>query len=81
MLILDFPGSQVVGNSPTNAGDMDSIPGLGRCHVPQIPSLPCELQLLSPNTTTRRACALQQEKPPRQEAYALQQMVAPGCCS
>ena len=33
--LKDFPGSQVVKNLPANAGDMDSIPGLGRFHVPQ----------------------------------------------
>ena len=27
---MGFPGSQVVENTPANAGDMDSIPGLGR---------------------------------------------------
>ena len=30
----DFPGDTVVKNPPVNAGDMDSIPGPGRCHVP-----------------------------------------------
>ena len=30
----DFPGGPVVKNSPSNAGDMDSIPGWGtRSHV------------------------------------------------
>ena len=28
--LKDFPGSSVVKNLPVNAGDMDSIPGLGR---------------------------------------------------
>ena len=27
-----FPGGPVVKNSPANAGDTGSIPGLGRCH-------------------------------------------------
>ena len=31
----DFPGGAVVGNLPANAGDMGSIPGLGRSHMPQ----------------------------------------------
>ena len=34
-LIRDFPGGTVVKNPPANAGDMDSIPGLGRTHMPQ----------------------------------------------
>ena len=31
----DFPGGTVNKNPPANAGDMGSIPGLGRFHVPQ----------------------------------------------
>ena len=31
----DFPGGAVVKNLPVNAGDMDSIPGLQRSHMPQ----------------------------------------------
>ena len=30
-----FPGGSVVKNSPANAGDMCSIPDLGRSHMPQ----------------------------------------------
>ena len=30
----DFPGGPVVKNLPTNAGDMSSVPGLGRSHMP-----------------------------------------------
>ena len=30
---LDFPGDTVVENSPANAGDMGSIPGLGGFHM------------------------------------------------
>ena len=30
----DFPGSTMVKNPPANAGDMGSIPGLGRFHMP-----------------------------------------------
>ena len=30
-----FPGGAVVKNPPANAGDMGSIPGLGRSHMPQ----------------------------------------------
>ena len=31
---LGFPGGSVVKNPPANAADTDSIPGLGRSHVP-----------------------------------------------
>ena len=31
----DVPGSPVVKNLPANAGDMSSIPGLGRFHMPR----------------------------------------------
>ena len=31
----DVPGGPVVKNPPANAGDMGSIPVLGRFHVPQ----------------------------------------------
>ena len=31
----DFPGGAVVKNLPANAGDTDSIPGLGRSHMPR----------------------------------------------
>ena len=31
----DFPGGTVVKNLPANAGDMGSIPGLGRFHMPR----------------------------------------------
>ena len=30
----DFPGGTVVGSPPANAGDMGSIPGTGRSHMP-----------------------------------------------
>ena len=29
---LDFPGNTTIKNPPTNAGDIGSIPGLGRFH-------------------------------------------------
>ena len=38
-IFRDLPGGLVVKNLPANAGDMDSIPGLGRPHVPQGNSL------------------------------------------
>ena len=31
---LDFTGGPVVKNLPDNAGDMSSVPGLGRFHMP-----------------------------------------------
>ena len=31
--LIDFPGGTVVKNMPANAGDMGSIPGLGRSHM------------------------------------------------
>ena len=31
----NFPGGAVVKNLPANAGDMGSIPGLGRSHMPR----------------------------------------------
>ena len=31
----DFPGGTVVKNPPANTGDMGSIPGLGRSHMPR----------------------------------------------
>ena len=30
----DLPGGTVDGNPPANAGDMGSIPGPGRSHMP-----------------------------------------------
>ena len=32
---LDFPGGSVVKNLPASAGDIGSIPGPGRSHMPQ----------------------------------------------
>ena len=31
----DFPGGTMVKNPPANAGDMGSIPGPGRSHMPR----------------------------------------------
>ena len=33
--IRDLPAGPVVKNPPANAGDMGSIPGLGRSHMPR----------------------------------------------
>ena len=77
----DFPGGAVVKNLPANAGDMGSIRGPGRSHIPwsnkaRVPQLlslhsrACAPQLLSPRAATTEACAPrarapQQEKPPQ----------------
>ena len=34
-LFWGFPGGSVVKNPPANAGDMDSVPGRGRSHMPR----------------------------------------------
>ena len=34
MISRDFSGSPVIENPPCNAGDMGSIPGKGRSHMP-----------------------------------------------
>ena len=36
-----FPGGSVVKNAPANAGDMGSIPGPGRSHMPGAAKLAC----------------------------------------
>ena len=64
----------MVKNLPANAGDTGSTPDLGRSHMPRsnescVPQLVglCsraqELKLL--RAAGRRACTLQQEKPPQ----------------
>ena len=37
----DFPGGSVVKNPLANAGDMGSIPALGRSHMPWKQLSPC----------------------------------------
>ena len=32
---VDFPSGPVVKNQPENAGDMGTVPGPGRFHLPQ----------------------------------------------
>ena len=49
----DFPDGPVVKNSPASAGDMGSILGLGRCHVPQ--SNYCSLHALDPVPCNKRS--------------------------
>ena len=85
----------MVKNPPANAGDMGSIPGLGRSHMPQsnearapqllsLRSRAHKPQLLSLRATITeahvpRARAPQQEKPPQWEARAPPWRVAPAC--
>ena len=62
-----FPGGSVVKNLPANAGDMGSIPDLGRFLMLQ-DNKAHDPQLLSPraattDASTSRACALPREKP------------------
>ena len=61
---LGFPGGSVVKDLPANAGDMGSVPHLGRSHMPvllapQLLSL-CskaqERQLLNPHTIATKTC-------------------------
>ena len=83
-----FPGDSVVKNPPANAGDMDSIPGLVRSHMPwsclsrapQLLSL-CsrahETQPVSPHAAPTeaqapRAPGPQREQPQHSEAHVLQ---------
>ena len=71
-----FPGGSVVKNLSANAGDKVLTPDPGRSHMPRVPQLlslcsrAWELQLLK--STCPRVCALQQEKPLKLEAQALQ---------
>ena len=83
-----FPGGSVVKNPPANAGDMDSIPGLGRFHMPGGPKPITQLLSLCPRaqgaTTIEPTChnykarAPQQEKTPPWKPCALQQGVSPA---
>ena len=82
-----FPGGSVVKNLPANAGDMASIPGLGRSHLalsnqargPQLLSL-CstaqEPRLLNPRPQLLKPghprAHAPQEKPLQQEAHTPQ---------
>ena len=75
----DFPVGPMVKNPSANAGDIGSIPGLGKFHMPWATK---SLYLLSPNfraceaqllkSACPRAPALQQEKPLQWEACAPQ---------
>ena len=57
---LELSGGPVVKNPPANAGDMGSIPGLGRVHMWR--DLACAPQLLKP--LGPRDHAPEEEKPP-----------------
>ena len=57
---LDFPGGAVDKNPPAKAGDMGSIPSLGRFHNASEQLSPC-------TTATKSVClepVLHSEKPP-----------------
>ena len=64
-----FPGGSAVKNPPANAGDMGSISGPGRSHMPQsseahapqLLGLCRGLGATSSETAGPRACALQRE--------------------
>ena len=62
--VESFPGGSVVKNSPANAGDKGSIPGLGKSHNPQGKLSPAP-QLLSPGALDLMLC---NQKPPQREA-------------
>ena len=56
----DFPGGSVVKNPPASAGDIGSIPALGRSHMPW--------KQLSPYTTiTEPMCSHPRAHAPQQE--------------
>ena len=76
-----FPGGSVVKKKPANAGDMSSIPGPGRSHLPwsneahepQLLSLCSRSQELQQSLSALEpVSALQQEKSPHWEALKLQ---------
>ena len=85
---IGLPCGPVVKNSPANAEDMGSTPGLGRFYMPRgnkaqkpqllsLSSTACVLQVLSPRAATTQACTprtheLRQEKPLQWEACATQ---------
>ena len=71
-----FPSGSVVKNPPANKGDMDSIPDLGRSHMPWSRE-PIHHHhwacLLKPRSRNYWAHRLQQLKPADSSAHALQQ--------
>ena len=67
MKCQDFSGGPVVENPPANAGDMGSIPGPGRSHMPW--GNWAHGPQLSPHS---RARAEQEEKPHRNQRLGCQ---------
>ena len=71
--VESFPGGSVVKNSPANAGDKGSIPGLGKSHNPQgklspapqllKPASPCSTREASPVRSPCRESSPFREKP------------------
>ena len=68
----DFPCSTVNKNLTAKAGSMDSIPDLGRIHMPWNNRARAPKPAASPEGYLPRACAPQCEKPPQWEAHAPQ---------
>ena len=64
--VRSFLDGSVVKNSPSNVGDMGSIPDPGRSHMPQNKSVHV-LQLLSLYSTTREAIAMRSPCPTARE--------------
>ena len=54
----DFPGGPVVKNPPANAGDMNSIPGLGKSHMPQLLRHTCLEPVLNKRNHMRSLCTM-----------------------
>ena len=71
---MDFPGDIVDKNPPANAGDMGSIPGPGRSHMPWSNQAPVS-QLLKP--ARLRAHAPPQKNPLQWETHAPQLASSP----
>ena len=80
-----LPGGSVIKNPPLNAGNMDSIPDLGRFPhaAEQRSQYVATTEPRSHNhwAHNSRACAPQREKPSQWEALTPQQRVAPACCN
>ena len=51
-ILRDFPGSPVVKNLSANAGDVGSIPGLGRSPVEGNSNIPVALVVKNPPVNT-----------------------------
>ena len=79
--ILGFPCGPVVESLPCNAGDPGSVPGHGRCHVPQSSEAsappPLSLRVTVTEAHLARDAAPQQEEPLQGETGAPQERGAP----